>query len=165
MDQILGYALGVLIVLPMLTLLHEFGHALPQLLIKKKVIIDIGGSSCFPTIKLGRLFIRIAPFSTFNGFCSISSSLSKRELLVTLLGGPIVSFVLAAVLFVQSQSHLSSLVHLIMNFALYGALFQFLITFLPIKYPRFLGRYGGHKSDGLKVLEVINKRNAKVARG
>ncbi|EOW9455818.1 hypothetical protein ACVH52_003617, partial [Vibrio cholerae] len=60
MELVFGYALGFLVLMPLLTLMHELGHAIPQLRMKKKVVIDLGGSSPIPIIKVSRLFIRIA---------------------------------------------------------------------------------------------------------
>ncbi|EOS9898958.1 hypothetical protein ACNKV7_002137 [Vibrio cholerae] len=155
MELVFGYALGFLVLMPLLTLMHELGHAIPQLCMKKKVVIDLGGSSPIPIIKVSRLFIRIVPFSTFHGFCSISSRLLRVGLVVTLLGGPLVTLLLAMLLNELRMVDAGQWFTFLASFGFYFTVFQLVFTLAPIKYPSFFGGYSGTKSDGLRILEAL----------
>ncbi|HFG1694668.1 TPA: hypothetical protein ACGF39_003740, partial [Vibrio cholerae] len=108
-----------------------------------------------PIIKVSRLFIRIAPFSTFHGFCSISSRLSRVGLVFTLLGGPLVTLFLAMLLNELRMVDVGQWFTFLASFGFYFTVFQLVLTLAPMKYPSFSGGYSGTKSDGLRILEAL----------
>lgn len=53
--------------------------------------------------------------------------------------------------FSSVQSHLYSLLWWT---TIFNSL-QFLVTMIPVTYPRWMGGYSGYKSDGLQLLRIL----------
>lgn len=157
MYEAASYAIGFLITMPLITFLHELGHAIPQLIRGYRVVIQMGNLENAVKLKLGKLYIYGAPFSMFNGFCSISSKGGKNRKVLSLLCGPIFSVVLALCFYWLSFQNLGYWTNFQVNLALYFSAFQAFLTLIPIKYPDFFGGYAGTKSDGLQAFELVKK--------
>ncbi|WP_186579447.1 site-2 protease family protein [Aquibacillus kalidii] len=152
-----------LVIIPSCTLIHEMGHALALLLCTKKEIVKIHIGSGYwddsnkENIRIGRLRLHFR--WGFVGFCSYSKEEEEIKLwkrMIFLLGGPFASFLsgLAMLLVLNQSSFGHSLLQSIMTFFLV----QFAVTFIPMKYPNWMGAYGGTPSDGYQVLAMIRNK-------
>ncbi|MGI8405196.1 MAG: site-2 protease family protein [Thermomicrobiales bacterium] len=158
--DVLYFAFFWIVTIPLLTLLHECGHAIAALACTNQpVTVDLGNAtSPGRTIAVRRLRIRLRPFSTIFG--SVDASLehtSSFQRAIIFAAGPFVSgavaVILAYVAFVADgvppalQSPVIS--------GLYCAVAQTATTAIPIRYPRWLGSYGGVESDGLRIMKLF----------
>jgi hypothetical protein len=148
----------IIVIGQLATITHEFGHAIPALLFtKSKVKLILGKNSTkSKDIILRRLNIVIRGFSPFTGFVNWNSSeMTRIQKLAATLGGPIVSLIIALFLYLLSINVKHNIVsHILYSSAGYN-LIQFIITFIPITYPKWWGDYSGQTSDGYKALQLI----------
>ncbi|EKO3895858.1 hypothetical protein P0F23_003333 [Vibrio metschnikovii] len=155
MSSLIGLVLGFVLVMPSVMLLHELGHATPQLLTGHAVEIRLGSGSNAKEFRVGKLKLLITPLSMNVGFASIERDVSKNLQAVSLLMGPVVSLILCIGLYLLSRYQLPYLAQFLVNFGLYYSLFQFLCTSIPIYYPSYFGTYEGMPSDGRQLLELL----------
>ncbi|MEH0094500.1 hypothetical protein V6235_16045 [Vibrio metschnikovii] len=155
MSSLIGLVLGFVLVMPSVMLLHELGHATPQLLTGHAVEIRLGSGSNAKEFRVGKLKLLITPLSMNVGFASIERDVSKNLQAVSLLMGPVVSLILCIDLYLLSRYQLPYLAQFLVNFGLYYSLFQFLCTSIPIYYPSYFGAYEGMPSDGRQLLELL----------
>ncbi|WP_130808200.1 site-2 protease family protein [Senegalia massiliensis] len=153
------------------TIIHEFGHAIPALILTRdrvKIALGILGrlnknNKNFKQISLKRLDIEIKSLNPFIGMTYYKSSqLTKYQRIVILAGGPIFSLLLAIIMvfinigsegkFLMGIFNLKEITILARNIALVS----FLFTSIPIIYPK-----SNHPSDGYQILKLIkdNKIN------
>ena len=85
--------LGVWVLRPIATFIHELGHALPALsFTKAEVAVRIGESFAKPLMALGRFGFAWSFPSSFSGFTGYQrETLGKGALSGIILGGPIAS--------------------------------------------------------------------------
>jgi hypothetical protein len=95
----LVFTLGLRAVYPFCSLMHEFGHAIPALLLTKgDVRIQSGIGDTSIAFKIGRLKIVPIFSAAYNGFCEFAQQgVSSRQLALITLGGPILSGVLTGI--------------------------------------------------------------------
>ncbi|MFC3022885.1 site-2 protease family protein [Vibrio zhugei] len=155
MRILIGLVLGFVLVMPLIVLLHELGHATPQLLTGHAVEIRLGSGSNAKEFQVGKLKLLITPLSMNVGFVSIERDVSKNLQVVSLLMGPVVSLILCIGLYLLRRYELPYLAQYLVDFGLYFLLFQFLFTSIPIYYPSYFGAYEGMPSDGRQVLELF----------
>lgn len=152
---LVGLVLGFLIVMPLITLLHELGHAIPQLIAGHATEIRLGNKRNAKEIHIGKLKLSIAPLSMNVGFASIKRDVSKGSQILSLLMGPLVSLIVCIGCYLINHQDLPYLVQYLLGFSMYFSFFQFLCTSIPIYYPSYFGGYEGMPSDGRQVLELI----------
>ena len=155
LNSLIGLVLGFVLVMPLAVLLHELGHATPQLMTGHSAEIRLGSGSNTKELRVGKLKLLITPLSMNVGFASIERNVSKNLQAVSLLMGPVVSLILCIGLYFLSRYELPYLAEYLVNFGLYFSLFQFLFTSIPIYYPSYFGAYEGMPSDGRQVLELL----------
>jgi apolipoprotein N-acyltransferase len=104
--------------------------------------------------RIGRLHFHIN--WSYVGFASWEGEkLSKRQQIASFAGGPIMSFILVllfvliAILVPQKDLHSLFWGAAFFNFV------QFMVTIIPMNYPRWWGAYDGHPSDGLQLLRLL----------
>jgi hypothetical protein len=159
---------------PVLTLIHELGHAIPALaLTDHDVSVSLGRvprenlETARPTLRVGRLLLFFSPSLTrpmwgFTGSCEFhddDQSLSRLRKALILLGGPIAS--LATLMALAIGLVLLPGIHLLKLFAYAAcgaALVGVVITLVPVTYPRWMFDYGGLPSDGLQVMRLLASR-------
>jgi hypothetical protein len=158
---ILFIVYGVLISLigPILTFLHELGHAIFALTFTNgQVEIRIGSfENKHISFKIGRLEVYLNKFSPFVGFVHWSGiPQEKYKRILIHLGGPIAS-VLVVLLFtiLASKSENTYLKIFLLSF-IYGSFSQLLGTIIPMTYKH--GAYKGETSDGYKVIRVLKEK-------
>lgn len=151
-------AIMFLVVTQITIITHELGHALPALILTKgNVKLTLGrNNEKLKRIRLRRLDIEFKGFDPFTGFVHwTDSKLTKFQKIVILAGGPIVSLVFGILLLLISRSVEHKLLKQIILFSGIYQLYQLICTSIPIVYPKWWGGYGGHSSDGYKILKLM----------
>ena len=145
-------------VFPITTFLHECGHALTALaLTDRDVTILLGSRHNGLKWQWGRLRVIVGWFTGSLGFTRYDQEqIPPRHILWATLAGPLVSLVLTALFWNLASTWGESrwFVFVMKTFA-YAVFAQFLSTILPLRYPRWLGAYGGCTSDGWRILRLL----------
>ena len=144
------------------TFLHEFGHAAGYMLATgdRNWHIRVGWGKRLLDTK--RLTVNLL---VFDGFFTPPKRefATKGKLIMTLLGGPVVSLVLVAGLLAlkfgglsfQSDFLADSAIETFLNTALSVNLCILILSALPIHY--FHGELKGMESDGLKIINTLKR--------
>ncbi|CAM3651370.1 hypothetical protein [Parendozoicomonas haliclonae] len=151
----LGFAIIGLLVMPLMTFLHELGHALPILASGNKAHIVMGTGDSPLTLTFNNLKISLSP-TISTSFCYWEESLTQRTALLALIAGPLTSLLISMTcIFVyfrfSTSAELSGLLLCIAGITF----FQFLFTAIPMHYPSFMGAYAGAPSDGYQILQRL----------
>lgn len=160
------YPLVYIIFMPILTLIHELGHAIPALIFSKEnVTVNIGNSNLNKQIKLNRLLINLNGYrcvvDVSYGYVNWSQVNNKIKLICMILGGPLTTLIVSILLYIcLINVSLPFILMLVFNALFIFSAFQFLLTILPIKY--FYNPYVGHTSDGYKILQQFKKENTNI---
>jgi len=148
------------IIFPIITLLHELGHGLAAMAVvpdgKVKCAVGTDLQKSIFTLRIGQRLQVLLNFGTgFFGNFYVENflRLEKGQLILINLAGPLVSLMLAVVFYLLSL--LES--HYFYDLIWQGALVQFLVTIIPMRYPRWLGGYGNLTSDGLRIWQALQK--------
>ena len=139
---------------------HEFGHAIFAIIFtKQEVKIRFGGILDKKIIKLGRLLIFLNGFNPSYGVVYWNAkSLSKYKNALICLGGPLFSLLLSLMILYFLKYNTYEYINQNMIKVLFiSSVWQFIITIIPIKYPKFWGGYAGFNSDGLSALKYLLK--------
>jgi hypothetical protein len=106
MFESIRLALSGFLLMPLLVLGHELGHALPALCLRTgPVAIVVGRSSPAVTFRTGRLSLSLSPFGAYGVCLAQDRSDTRARSLVWMLGGPVASIAtaLAAALAAESS--------------------------------------------------------------
>lgn len=143
------------------TIIHELGHAIPALIFTKdKVKITLGSKDVIGVFSLGRLDIYIKKFNPIAGFVhSNKSSLSKPALFLISFGGPAFSCITIILLIFIRNDALNRYTFQALDFAVNYCIISFIITAVPVIYPKFFGVYSGQPSDGYRMLMLLKKNS------
>ncbi len=160
-----------LIVSPLLTLLHELGHAVAALLLSTgPMTISLGDCLGRPEqahvrFRMGWLTVQAKLPTGVAGFYTLEnwSTVGHQRLVAIILAGPLTSLLLTIVLgggawVVRDGPAFSSAV---LFWSAVGAASLFGFTIVPWHYPSFWGPYVGRPSDGQQALELL--RGAETA--
>lgn len=142
------------------TITHEFGHAIPALIFTRdKVKITLGRkNNKAKKISLGRLNIELRGFNPFLGLVYWNvKEMTKSQKIVATIGGPIISLIIGACLIFISRSTTNHLIKQVTNFSANYYFIQFIITAIPIIYPKWFVGYGDLPSDGYRIFNLIKK--------
>lgn len=159
------YSAFYMLLMPILTLLHELGHGIFALFFTDgNIEIQIGNGKLDINKKIGRLFLKYkgykSPLHVTFGIAGFEVPKENYKIIAILLGGPLVSLIIfiVSLILVVFLSDLKSITKILLNSITIFSLVQFLITILPIKYSTL--PYKGMKSDGYTILNLIftNKR-------
>lgn len=171
MEIMLNIAM-LFIIIQIITIIHEFGHAIPALILtKEKVKITLGklgkNNKERGEISLSRLDINLQGLNPLIGFTYWNSSKLKKIQSITILaGGPIISLFLGIVLLFISKNIGDKLLmetfilKEIIIVARNVALSSFVFTAIPIIYPKGPGHVG-KLSDGYQIVKIMRSNNAK----
>jgi hypothetical protein len=153
---------GVLMYLisPILTFLHELGHAICVLILTNDIVdIRIGNfENKHVSFKIGRLEVYLNKFSPWVGSTNWSElPQEKYKKILICLGGPIAS-ALVGVIFLLLVSITENILKIFLGSFLLGSIVQFLSTIIPMTYKH--GPYKGRKSDGFYAIQAIKEMNS-----
>ena len=155
MDTLPALLFSLFIVAPLLTLVHELGHAIPQLFWAKHVTISLGAPRQSITIPIGKLTITTSATPFHRGVCQIAPTLSPQQKAFVLLGGPLTSWGCYFLFSMAQNVDAPSFATYCLNFSATFSLVQALMTTIPCRYPKRLVGYSGQASDGLQLLKLL----------
>lgn len=152
----LVFLLFYFLVIPISVLMHELGHGLGVIISSKShahIYLGNTNEKNKENFRLGRLHFHI--IWSYVGYCSLEKILTNRQRVIALVGGPVMSLLMTLLflLFTFNTSH-GDLRSLLWSTTTFNFL-QFLVTIIPITYPRWMLGYGGHPSDGLQLLRLL----------
>lgn len=147
------------------TLWHELGHAFGYML-------STGGRQWHIRIGSGKKLLETkyltVKLPVIDGYFAPGENRidSKKKLISTLTGGPVLSLVLVIVLLLFRSSGVSinsgifaaSAIGSFINFALFCNVFILASSIIPGHY--FFGEIKGMETDGLKIINAIKERDA-----
>ena len=158
-----SFLLFYLITIPVSVLLHEIGHAVGLVLFsKEKARVYLGpfNASNKENLRIGRMHFHLR--WAYFGYCAWGTRntiFSSFQRVMMIGGGPAMSLLLAVAAFFIS----AELTHLgtknFINAIMSCNIILFIVTSIPIVYPKWMGPYAGHPSDGYQILKVFNTRN------
>lgn len=147
------------LVSPILTFIHELGHAIFALIFTGgEVDIRIGNfENKHISFKIGRLEVYLNKFSPWIG-CANWSEIPKEgyKRMLLCLGGPIASLLMVITFLMLGLIAKNEFLKVFLNSFLLGSINQFFWTILPIKYKH--GGYKGKKSDGYYAIKIIKEK-------
>ena len=158
------YPLVYIIFMPVLSFIHELGHAIPALIFTKgEVSVSIGNSNLIKKVKLNRLVINIYGYRSIMdvsyAYVNWKPLDSKFKSIIMIAGGPIASLCTSIVLYLTLDTiQLSYLMIKIFNGILVFSIGQFIVTALPMKYSDN-SHYKGFTSDGYKIAQWLKLKN------
>jgi len=147
-----------LVLFPIITFLHECGHALAVLaLTGQDVTILLGSGRRGMKWQWGKLGVVVGWLTGFVGFTKYDQErLTSRQILWVTLAGPLVSLLLTVACSAPAFTRgIPQGFVILMRIVAYATLAQFLFTILPLRYPRWLLAYGGKTSDGWRALQLL----------
>ncbi|AIF65747.1 hypothetical protein GZ22_03185 [Terribacillus saccharophilus] len=155
----ISFLLFYVFVPPVCLLLHEFGHGIAVILSSKshaRIYLGRSNEENKRNFSIGRLHFHI--HWAFIGFCSWDGNLNKRQRIIALAGGPIMSFLLICLLIFLKQEVSQIAIHPLINGAILCNIIVFAGSVMPFPYPRWSGSLGNYPSDGLQLLRILRER-------
>lgn len=158
-DAVILIVVVLLVGVPLLTFVHELGHALVAVFaVGGRVTVIQGPDPARARFSVGRLDFRMhglpLPHQTWIGWAHWDESARPRRQALALAGGPAASLLSAAACFTGALASGGTARFIL--FVLAGdAAAQLTSTSLPVRYPAFSGQYAGHASDGFQVRQLL----------
>ncbi|WP_237706192.1 hypothetical protein [Ornithinibacillus scapharcae] len=147
-----------ILVVPVFVLLHEIGHGIGALLTSKADIhIYLGQFSedNIENFKLGRFHLHIQWSNV--GYAYWGESLEKHQKIIALASGPLMSLFLALLFGQLTSLDLQNELRQFFSLSAIYNFFQFIITIIPITYPRWMAADEKLSSDGLQIIHLLRK--------
>ena len=154
---VLGCIIGFVILMPLLTLVHEVGHAIPIICSGNKAVITLGGGTPFAKFDLSYVELSTSLFPLNVGYVQSTNELSRFTNIASIIGGPAISLALCILLFVAVGFVSNPLGMFLLRFGFWFCLFQFLFTALPFEYNSLFVGYEGMQSDGKRLLNLLRE--------
>lgn len=157
----ISFVLIYLVGLPIAVLLHEAGHAIGSaLLSKEKVRVYLGplDDSNKENFRFGKVSFHIR--WAYYGFCALVKPKEKRSKIqrfLFLAGGPAASLSLALLSFAALNQLTNWDLQNFKKGFMYINLWLFAGTSIPVIYPKWMGPYAGHSSDGYQLIQLMKK--------
>lgn len=160
METVFLVAVALLAGVPLLTLLHELGHAVVAAVAVGGRVTVLQGPEPRPfELPLWRIDLRlhgpVAPHQAWIGWARWSPASSPPRHALALAGGPAVS-ALASGLCLFGAGRVDGAARWILLALALDASAQFLSSSLPVRYPAFAGAYAAHASDGLMIRRLLS---------
>ena len=158
------YSLVYIVFMPVLSFIHELGHAIPALIFTKdEVSVSVGNSNLIKRVKLNRLVINIYGYRSIMdvsfAYVNWKPLESKFKSIIMIAGGPIASLCTSIVFYFTLETiQLSYLMVKIFNGIMLFSMGQFISTALPMKYSDN-SPYKGFTSDGYKIVQWLKLKN------
>ncbi|MEG0857640.1 MAG: hypothetical protein RSG52_14315 [Terrisporobacter sp.] len=158
------YPLVYIIFMPVLSFIHELGHAMPALIFTKdEVSVNMGNYNLIKKAKFNRLTINIYGYRSIVdvsfAYVNWTPVESKLKSIIMIAGGPIASLCTSIILYITLDTiQLSFFMIKIFNGILVFSIGQFIGTALPMKYSDN-SPYKGFTSDGYKIAQWLKLKN------
>lgn len=150
--------LAVYAVIPALIFVHECGHAVPALLAGGTAHVMVGDTTG-ASVDVGPLRVTFGwdgPLSVVSfGYCRWDGVDSRLVRCCCQLGGPAATLLVVVVLTSVPDGVGNGAVRSGLSFVLINQLIVLVLTLLPVQYPSWFGKFGGHTSDGYSVLATL----------
>lgn len=150
------YIFFFILVVPICILLHEIGHGIGAITTSSAhvhIYLGMKTKSNKENFNLGRMHFHIQ--WSFIGFAYWGEGLSRRQKAIALAGGPIMSLLLAILFGIIALLLSPSDLRALSGWTAIFNLIQFIVTTIPVTYPRWMGGYNGLPSDGLQLIQVL----------
>jgi hypothetical protein len=160
--QFAALAVGLMVVIPALTLVHELGHAIAAaLLVGGRVRVIQGPPPARLAFSVWRLDLRlrgpVGPHQVWVGWAAWGPHPDRRRHAIATLAGPLAS-ALSAVACAFGAFHTGGFVGILLALVALAATAQTLSSGLPMRYGRRFGSFAGEASDGLRIRRLIEGR-------
>jgi len=148
--------------LPVLTLLHELGHAVTAAaLVGGRATVVQGPAPARLQVSVWRLDLRVhgpvGPHRVWVGWALWGPHPDRRRHALATAAGPAVS-ALSSGLCAFGLAETDGLAQLFLLVLALAAAFQTLSSGLPVRYGRRFGSFAGEASDGLRVRRLLEGR-------
>lgn len=162
MDALLKLLVVVLVVLlvgvPLVTFLHELGHAVvAALAVGGRVTVVQGPAPARLVFSIWRFDVRlhgpVRPYQGMVGWAIWGPHPDGRRHALALAAGPLVSGLCASACLLGAYEVSSQ--RLLLGLLAVAATLQTLSTALPLRYGRWCGVYAGEASDGLRIRRAL----------
>ena len=162
--EVLIFACALWVISFLSTLLHELGHAVGYMLATgdRHWHIRVGWGKRLLSTKTLTVHLLV-----FDGCFTSSDKMidTKAKLVMTLLGGPVFSLLLVAVLLAlrfgglsfQSDFFADGVLEFFLNATLFINLYILVLSVAPVRY--FYGAIKGLETDGLQIIHAIKRHD------
>jgi hypothetical protein len=153
----------VVVGIPLLTVVHELGHALTAAaVVGGRPVVLQGPEPRRFELSLWRVDLRlhglVLPHRAWIGWAMWQPQASRRRHAVALAGGPAAS-ALAAGICLYAAAAARGYVAAAFTILAVDATGQFLSSAVPVRYPSFAGAYANFGSDGWKIWNLVRGRD------
>lgn len=164
MIKFLEYLLLYILLMPILTFLHELGHAVVAIFYTSdEVLIQIGNGTLDYNIKIRKLYIKFTGYKSLiqvaYGQIIWQNDCTKFRKIMITAAGPFVSilvFLLSTIVLYKFSYSLNYTYKILLRSISFYSLIQFLITIIPLKYKIY--PYKDMTSDGYKIIKLIRRK-------
>ncbi len=148
-----------LVGMPLVTLLHELGHAVAAALaVGGRVTVVQGPAPSRLTVSIWRLDLRlhgpIAPHRGMIGWALWGPHPARWRHALAMVAGPLVSGLCAAGCLLGAGD-VPALWRSALDLLAVASTLQMLSSGLPLRYGRWFGSYAGQASDGLRIRRLL----------
>lgn len=118
-----------------------------------RVYIGDFSNSNKESFRIGRVHFHIT--LGMGGICRYEKNnyMTKLQSVITTISGPLMSAFFAFILYLFLHHPINK--HYLITGMFWLNLIQFVVTVIPIIYPKWWRPYGGYPSDGYKVLKIL----------
>lgn len=171
MEVTIAILITLLVTAPLLTFLHELGHALAGLSVGAPHVSVLLGSQApsknsVLTLNLPRMRITLASWMPlWIGFAQMDdeSEITPRLRALVAFSGPFTSLVVVVILSIVAfltRKDSSLLVRAIIQYAALNAFTTLIMTTIPMRYPAWMGAYAGHQSDMARAIQALKQEKS-----
>ncbi len=168
MEIAIAIFITLFLTIPLLTFLHELGHALAGLAVGASHVSIFLGSVSPPrktvlNLEFKRTRIALANWTRLwfgSAHMDDTSEIAPRRRALVAIAGPLVSLIIVVILSVMAfltRKDASSLVRAVVQYTALSEFFTLIMTAIPMRYPWWMGAYAGHKSDMARVLHLLRQ--------
>jgi hypothetical protein len=157
--QMIANVCAYIFVFQLTTIIHEMGHAIPaRIFSKDKVAIYLGVGNSKKNFRIGNLKVVLRGFHPFTGFVLWNEEkLTRLGKIISTLGGPLISLLVGIGGLLMAGNVSNTILNRLFTFASYYNLFQFIVTIIPIKYPKWWGAHSEITSDGYNIITFLKE--------
>lgn len=163
--QIIIIIVSTLIIIIIANIIHELGHAIPALLFSRSNVKIVIGTN---NEKISQVKIKKVTF-LFRGINFIFSAtdynskyMKPAQQIAAYAGGPVISFIFGESLSLISKMISNENIRSLVIIASFYFVVQFIMSIVPLIYPKGFLFYQGFPSDGFKIITVLkNNRRYK----
>jgi hypothetical protein len=162
LQLLVAWLVVLLVGMPLVTLLHELGHAVAAALaVGGRVTVVQGPGPARLTASVWRLDLRLhgptAPHQVMVGWAMWGPHPARWRHAIAMAAGPVVSG-LCAIGCLLAAGVAPSLWRTSLELLTAASVLQTLSSGLPVRYGRWFGSYAGEASDGLRIRRLLQGR-------